>query len=54
MPATTDTAEPLYRTTIAFRAPEPLDRELKALVEVMKLLLQFFQQGEAFISDGQC
>lgn len=31
MPATTEPAEPVYSTTIAFRAPEPLDRELKAL-----------------------
>ena len=31
MPATTDTAETVSRTTIAFRAPEPLDRGLKAL-----------------------
>ena len=31
MAATTDSTEPVYRTTIAFRAPEPLDRELKAL-----------------------
>lgn len=31
MPATTDTVENVSRTIIACRAPEPLDRELKAL-----------------------
>lgn len=33
MPATTDTADTLSRTTtiVAFRAPQSLDRELKAL-----------------------
>ena len=31
MPATTDTVENVSRTIIACRAPESLDRELKAL-----------------------